>query len=116
MFMNMSGKQQNIDNVMPGAKEQRKYLTLSVRLDIIERYECGEGGVDSDSTLRTIHSSSDKIKASCEAVTPSSATKVNCACSTIMEYIERLLSAWMEHQKKFSLEFTCDLRESQKHP
>jgi DNA-binding NarL/FixJ family response regulator len=63
----MSGKRPN--SVEISSKFKRKIIPLSVKLEVIERYERGERAVDigralglSESTLRTIRANSNKIR------------------------------------------------------
>jgi hypothetical protein len=84
--------------------ENRKSLSLAVKLDVIQRIEAGEGQIDvckalvlAGSTVRCILKNEDKIKECGETETPLSATKLNRARSSNLIEMERLLMLFIEN-------------------
>ncbi|XP_007056461.2 tigger transposable element-derived protein 1 [Chelonia mydas] len=89
------------------SKKTRKTISLGTKLDVLRHFDAGERAVDigitlglTPTTVRTIRSNADKIRASARCVTPLSATKISRSRSSLMENMERLLSVWIEDQNQ----------------
>ena len=89
------------------SKRQGKAVTVEVKMDVLGWYERGDYTADmrralglSESMLRTIRNSVEKIKESAKCGASVSATKTLYARSSIMENLERMLSTWTEHQNQ----------------
>ncbi|KAG7159431.1 CENPB DNA-binding domain containing protein 1-like 10 [Homarus americanus] len=87
------------------AKRSRVAVTLDVKLDIVKRYEHGEGtpviGCVHGLPPTTVHSivkGADKFKEMAGSATPLTATKVTRFCDAEMESMERMLSTWIDDQ------------------
>ncbi|XP_069958714.1 uncharacterized protein [Cherax quadricarinatus] len=98
--MSTKGRVCNTDTC--GNKKHRKSVTLERKLEVLKRFEGGERGVDigrslglPPTTVRTILSNSEKIKACAQSVTPLAATKLTRKRSSIMENMEGLLYMWL---------------------
>lgn len=94
----------------PGAKRDRKSITLHLKLEVLRRFEEGEkltqiacalGLVTS--TVASIRVNKDKIRASSQAATPVSATQLTRCRGVLMGHMERLLSLWIEEQRRQNL-------------
>uniref|UniRef100_A0A8C4Q849 Uncharacterized protein n=2 Tax=Eptatretus burgeri TaxID=7764 RepID=A0A8C4Q849_EPTBU len=103
----MTGKRLWSSKVGSASRRRRKAITIKVKMDVLGRYERGDRTADikcalglSESTLRTIRNSAEKIKESARCGTSVSATKTSYARSSIMEKMERMLSTWIEHQNQ----------------
>ena len=87
--------------------KKRKTICLSVKMDVLRRFEAGERAVDigialglPPTTVRTIRKNADNIKASAGSATSMSATKISRTRSVVMETMEKMLSMWIEDQNQ----------------
>ncbi|KAM6223841.1 tigger transposable element-derived protein 1 [Rhynchocyon petersi] len=103
----MPGKRPLSAAVIPGAKRERKAITLDIKLEVLRRFEAGEKlsqiakflGL-AVSTVATIRDNKEKIKASSQITTPLRASRLTHHRSAVMESMERLLSVWLEDQSQ----------------
>ncbi|XP_007955201.1 tigger transposable element-derived protein 1-like [Orycteropus afer afer] len=91
-------------------KRDRKSITLHVKLEVLRRFEEGEKLTQiaralglATSTVASIRVNKDKIRANSQAATPVSATQLTRCRSVVMGHMERLLSLWIEEQKRQNL-------------
>ncbi|XP_049758085.1 tigger transposable element-derived protein 1-like [Elephas maximus indicus] len=94
-------------------KRDRKSITLHVKLEVLRRFEEGEKLTQiaralglATSTVASIRVNKEKIQANSQAATPVSATQVTRCRSVVMGHMERLLSLWIEEQKRQNLPVT----------
>ncbi|XP_020953056.1 tigger transposable element-derived protein 1-like isoform X2 [Sus scrofa] len=94
----------------PGAKRDRKSITLHLKLEVLRRFEEGEKLTQiacalglATSTVASIRVNKDKIRASSQAATPVSATQLTRCRGVLMGHMERLLSLWIEEQRRQNL-------------
>nr|XP_025704471.1 tigger transposable element-derived protein 1-like isoform X1 [Callorhinus ursinus]XP_025705071.1 tigger transposable element-derived protein 1-like isoform X1 [Callorhinus ursinus] len=92
------------------AKRDRKSITLHVKLEVLRRFEEGEKLTQiaralglATSTVASIRVNKDKIRANSQAATPVSATQLTRCRGVVMGHMERLLSLWIEEQKRQNL-------------
>lgn len=92
------------------AKRDRKSITLHVKLEVLRRFEEGEKLTQiaralglATSTVASIRVNKDKIRANSQAATPVSATQLTRCRGVLMGRMERLLSLWIEEQKRQNL-------------
>lgn len=93
----MTGKRALNASNSRSSKRDPKSITLDVKLNVLRWFEADEKlshilkslGLAA-STLRTMRDNKDKIKASSQAATPVSATRLTCCRSDIMGNMERL--------------------------
>lgn len=104
----MSDKRALCSPVVPDSKMRRKSITLETKLEVLKRLANGERSVDignalrlPPTTVRSIRSNAEKIKACAQGVTPHAATRLTRHRSSIMANMERLLNIWIEdmHQR-----------------
>ncbi|XP_006902931.1 PREDICTED: tigger transposable element-derived protein 1-like [Elephantulus edwardii] len=103
----MPGKRPLNATAIPGAKRERKAITLDIKLEVLRRFEAGEKlsqiaktlGL-AVSTVATIRDNKEKIKASSQITTPLRASRLTHHRSAVMENMERLLSVWLEDQSQ----------------
>lgn len=91
----------------PGAKRDRKSITLHVKLEVLRRFEEGEKLTQiaralglATSTVASIRVNKDKIRANSQASTPVSAKQLTRCRGVVMGHMERLLSLWIEEQRR----------------
>lgn len=89
------------------AKRDRKSITLHVKLEVLRRFEEGEKLTQiaralglATSTVASIRVNKDKIRANSQAATPVSAKQLTRCRGVVMGHMERLLSLWIEEQKR----------------
>ncbi|XP_036088449.1 tigger transposable element-derived protein 1 isoform X3 [Rousettus aegyptiacus] len=92
------------------AKRDRKSITLHVKLEVLRRFEEGEKLTQiaralglATSTVASIRVNKDKIRANSQAATPVSARQLTRCRGVVMGHMERLLSLWIEEQKRRNL-------------
>ncbi|XP_026953168.1 tigger transposable element-derived protein 1-like [Sagmatias obliquidens] len=92
------------------AKRDRKSITLHVKLEVLRRFEEGEKLTQiaralglATSTVASIRVNKDKIRANSQAATPVSTTQLTRCRGVLMGRMERLLSLWIEEQKRQNL-------------
>ncbi|XP_054423822.1 tigger transposable element-derived protein 1-like [Pteronotus mesoamericanus] len=92
------------------AKRDRKSITLHVKLEVLRRFEEGEKLTQiaralglATSTVASIRVNKDKIWANSQAATPVSAKQLTRCRGVVMGHMERLLSLWIEEQKRHNL-------------
>ncbi|NIG61942.1 tigger transposable element-derived protein [Pontoporia blainvillei] len=92
------------------AKRDRKSITLHVKLEVLRRFEEGEKLTQiaralglATSTVASIRVNKDKIRANSQAATPVSTTQLTRCRGVLMGHMERLLSLWIEEQKRQNL-------------
>ncbi|XP_042776554.1 tigger transposable element-derived protein 1-like isoform X4 [Panthera leo] len=92
------------------AKRDRKSITLHMKLEVLRRFEEGEKLTQiaralglATSTVASIRVNKDKIRANSQAATPVSATQLTRCRGVVMGHMERLLSLWIEEQKRQNL-------------
>nr|XP_045377768.1 tigger transposable element-derived protein 1-like [Camelus bactrianus] len=92
------------------AKRDRKSITLHVKLEVLRRFEEGEKLTQiaralglATSTVASIRVNKDKIRANSQAAAPVSATQLTRCRGVLMGHMERLLSLWIEEQKRQNL-------------
>uniref|UniRef100_A0A8C4MQP4 HTH CENPB-type domain-containing protein n=1 Tax=Equus asinus TaxID=9793 RepID=A0A8C4MQP4_EQUAS len=92
------------------ARRDRKSITLHMKLEVLRRFEEGEKLTQiaralglATSTVASIRVNKDKIRASSQAATPVSATQLTRCRGVVMGHMERLLSLWIEEQKRQNL-------------
>ncbi|XP_059762013.1 tigger transposable element-derived protein 1-like isoform X2 [Balaenoptera ricei] len=92
------------------AKRDRKSITLHVKLEVLRRFEEGEKLTQiaralglATSTVASIRVNKDKIRASSQAATPVSTTQLTRCRGVLMGRMERLLSLWIEEQRRQNL-------------
>ncbi|KAM9048601.1 tigger transposable element-derived protein 1-like [Megaptera novaeangliae] len=92
------------------AKRDRKSITLHVKLEVLRRFEEGEKLTQiaralglATSTVASIRVNKDKIRANSQAATPVSATQLTRCRGVLMGRMERLLSLWIEEQRRQNL-------------
>lgn len=99
----MSGKKRPIDNDQATMlKAKRKSISLDTKMRIILRVEAGEKKAHvarsvglSESTLRSIVSQADRVKASVQSTSSIAATKTTRSRSCLIEKMEKMLSLWL---------------------
>ena len=98
------------------SKKSRKSLTLDVKLDILKRYEQGQKTIDivratgfSESTLRTIRSSKDKINKCIAHGSSASLKQVSSVRHITMTRMEELLKDWISKQNRRSVPVTMGI-------
>ena len=89
------------------AKRDRKSITLRVKLEVLRRCEEGEKLTQiaralglATSTVASIRVSKDRMRASSQAATPVCTTQPRRCRGALMGRVERLLSLWIEEQKR----------------
>uniref|UniRef100_A0A8C4PZS8 HTH CENPB-type domain-containing protein n=1 Tax=Eptatretus burgeri TaxID=7764 RepID=A0A8C4PZS8_EPTBU len=94
-------------------KVSRKSITLDVKMQVLRQIEAGERQVEvgrafdlATSTIRTILSNADKIKASARSTTSLSKTKLTRSRSSLSEKMESRLIVWMEEQTRRQMPLT----------
>lgn len=92
------------------AKRDRKSITLHVKLEVLRRVEEGEKLTQiaralglATSTVASIRVNKDKIRANSQASMPISAKQLTCCRGVVMGHMERLLSLWIEEQRRRNL-------------
>ena len=92
------------------AKRDRKSITLHVKLEVLRRFEEGEKLTQiaralglATSTVASIRVNKDKIRANSQAATPVSTTQLTRCRGVLMGRMERLLSLWIEEQRRQNL-------------
>nr|XP_005909547.1 PREDICTED: tigger transposable element-derived protein 1-like [Bos mutus] len=92
------------------AKRDRKSITLHVKLEVLRRFEEGEKLTQiaralglATSTVASIRVNKDRIRASSQAATPVCTTQLTRCRGALMGHMERLLSLWIEEQKRQNL-------------
>ncbi|XP_004715812.1 tigger transposable element-derived protein 1-like [Echinops telfairi] len=97
-------------------KRDRKSITLHVKLEVLRRFEEGEKLTHiaralglATSTVASIRVNKEKIRANSQAATPLSATQLTRCRSVVMGHMERLLSLWIEEQKRQNLPVSTQL-------
>ncbi|XP_069408380.1 tigger transposable element-derived protein 1-like isoform X1 [Ovis canadensis] len=92
------------------AKRDRKSITLHMKLEVLRRFEDGEKLTQiaralglATSTVASIRVNKDRIRASSQAATPVCATQLTRCRGALMGRMERLLSLWIEEQKRQNL-------------
>ncbi|XP_073214394.1 putative CENPB DNA-binding domain-containing protein 1 [Lepidochelys kempii] len=85
----------------------QKTISLGTKLDILRGFDAGEHAVDigitlglTPTTVRTIWSNADKVRASAWYVTLLNATTISQSRSSLLENMECLLSLWIEDQNQ----------------
>ncbi|XP_042228749.1 CENPB DNA-binding domain-containing protein 1-like [Homarus americanus] len=78
-------------------------------MEVLARFEKGEHEVDiaaslglTPTTVRTIRTSVDKIKARAGSDTSLSATKTSLTRSSVIAKLEKILAMWMEDQNQYN--------------
>ncbi|XP_044522957.1 tigger transposable element-derived protein 1-like [Gracilinanus agilis] len=96
--------------LLGGPKRDRKSITLHVKLEVLRRFEEGEKLTQiaktlglATSTVASIRVNKERIKASSQAAAPISATQLTRCRGVVMGNMERLLSLWIEDQKRRQL-------------
>ncbi|XP_015313992.1 tigger transposable element-derived protein 1 isoform X1 [Bos taurus] len=92
------------------AKRDRKSITLHVKLEVLRRFEEGEKLTQiaralglATSTVASIRVNKDRIRASSQAAAPVCTTQLTRCRGALMGHMERLLSLWIEEQKRQNL-------------
>ncbi|XP_029781020.1 tigger transposable element-derived protein 1-like isoform X2 [Suricata suricatta] len=92
------------------AKRDRRSITLQMKLEVLRRFEEGEKLTQiartlglAISTVASIRVNKDKIRANSQAATPVSAMQLTRCRGVVMGHMERLLSLWIEEQKRQKL-------------
>ncbi|OWK16188.1 hypothetical protein Celaphus_00004955 [Cervus elaphus hippelaphus] len=92
------------------AKRDRKSITLHVKLEVLRRFEEGEKLTQiaralglATSTVASIRVNKDRIRASSQAAMPVCTTQLTRCRGALMGRMERLLSLWIEEQKRKNL-------------
>lgn len=93
-----------------GGKRDWKSITLHMKLEVLWRFEKGEKLTQiaralglATSIVASIRVNRDKIWASSQAATPVSAKQLTRCRGVVMGHMERLLSLWIEEQKRQDL-------------
>lgn len=88
-------------------KRSRKTLTLEQKLEVLERIDNGQktSVIEkalklNESTIRSIRSNGDKIRASAKAGAPMNSCKSSYARPVEMVRMEKMLATWIHHQNK----------------
>ncbi|KAJ4443271.1 hypothetical protein ANN_04939 [Periplaneta americana] len=88
----MSSKRPSSVSTLEKAKKSRKSINLSMKMDVIHRFEAGERAVDiasaldlTPTTVHTMRNNAEKIKSTVESASAVSASKVTRTRNVIME-------------------------------
>ncbi|KAK3881758.1 hypothetical protein Pcinc_013840 [Petrolisthes cinctipes] len=97
-------------------KRSRKTLTLEQKLQVLERIDKGQKTsaiVDalklSESTVRTIRSNAEKIRASAKVGTPLTGSKSSYSRPVEIQRMEKMLATWIDHQNKTNVPVSYNL-------
>jgi hypothetical protein len=88
--------------IVENIKKNRKNITLSKKIDIIKHFEFSKRAVEIanhycliPTTVRTIKSNAEKIKASFQNILFTSSNKINRTRNHLMENMETILCLWI---------------------
>ncbi|XP_020755399.2 tigger transposable element-derived protein 1-like [Odocoileus virginianus] len=102
------------------AKWDRKSITLHLKLEVLRRFEEGQKLTQiaralglATSTVASIRVNKDRIRASSQAATPICTTQLTRCRGALMGRMERLLSLWIEEQKRKNLPVSTVLIQDQ---